>query len=152
MAWVSSAWAALSMGACLAAMGPESWLFRAPLPSDLPLANGGDGGGLCGGVRGRLAPVREHFLGQAGQPELHVDAVQQGAGDARLVGLHVARLAAAGALDADPPRRAGVHGGDELEVGGIGDPVVGAGYGGLLGFKRLAQQVQHPGLEVRHLV
>ena len=139
-------------GCLLGGDGAGELAVQSPLPSDLPLANGGDGGGLCGGVRGRLAAVREHFLGQAGQPELHVDAVQQGAGDARLVGLHVARLAAAGALDADPPCRAGVHGGDELEVGGVGDPVVGAGDGGLLGFERLAQQVQHPGLEVRHLV
>ena len=47
---------------------------------------------------------------------------------------------------------AGIHRGHELEAGGIADAVVGPAIDDFAGFQRLAQTVEHLGLELRQLV
>lgn len=110
-------------------------------------ARGNHGGALA--FVGRSEDVgmdRGHF-------HLDIDAVQQRAGDAVLVTqADVCRAAAGHALVAVVAARAGIHGGDQLEVGGeVGMPCR-ARDGDVAGFHRLAQHVQHAAVELGQLV
>jgi hypothetical protein len=85
--------------------------------------------------------------------DLKVDAVEQGAGDARLVALgagpalaaDIARLARAAAA-------AGIHRGDELDPRWVGDAVVRPRDHRLAVFERLAQRIENLRIELGQLV
>jgi len=84
---------------------------------------------------------------------MQVDAVEQRARDPGLV--FVRALGGAGAglgRVVEIAAAAGIHGGDQLEAGRIGDVGVGPGHRGAPGFQRLAQGFQRRALELRQLV
>ena len=77
---------------------------------------GADGGGGFAGAGGE-----EFLLAQAGDFDVDVQPVEDGAADARLVFRHGVLRAGAGARHvAQVAARAGVHGGDQLQAGGVG--------------------------------
>lgn len=82
-----------------------------------------------------------------------IDAVEQRAGDARLIIGGAARGAAArkGGV-AEMAAAAGVHRRDELDAGGEGDVGVGARDADRAGFERLAQRIEHRALEFGEFV
>ena len=89
-------------------------------------------GGFLGVLSGLFAEVGVVDLADG---DVHVDAVEEGAGELFLVVVDLG--AGAGAFVsgvAEIAARAGVHGGDEHEVGGVGGLGVGAGDGNLFVF------------------
>src|SRR2546421_3319679 len=93
---------------------------------ELAFAGGQDAGTDGGGVFD-LAFVGEFFVVDAGDFDVDVDAVEEGATDAFLVagdgGGRAAALFDGVAVEATG---AGVHSGDKHEVGGVGDGALGA--------------------------
>lgn len=84
---------------------------------------------------------------------MEVDSVEQRAGDFGLIVLGAARGAAAGAAGVvQIAAAAGVHGGDQLDAGRVGDMGVGAGDQGGSGFERLAQRLQGASREFRQFI
>jgi hypothetical protein len=110
-------------------------------------AGGDDGGRFAIGVGA------EHLRIDGCHFHLHVDAVQQRAGHAALIAPDQVRRAVADAADvARIAARAGVHGGDQLEVRReLGLPG-GARNRDAAGFHRLAQHVQHSTVKFRKFV
>ena len=98
---------------------------------------------------------RQHEVGggDSGNFDLQIDAVEQRAGDARLVALDATAPHAAGiAWLAGAAAAAGIHRGDELNAGWVGDAVIGPRDHGLAGLERLAQRIEHLRVELRQLV
>jgi hypothetical protein len=86
---------------------------------------------------------------------VQVDAVNERAGNARLVIGRAARIgaAAAGVTGlAGMPAAARIHRRDQHEARRVGDPMVGARNRNLAGLERLAQRVERLRLEFRQLV
>ena len=105
------------------------------------------GGGWAGGHLGELGER------DGGDLDVQVDAVEQGAGDATQVLLDLGRRAGAGAAGIGPVSAgAGVHGGDEDEVGGEGRAAEGPADGDLAFLERLAQDLERLAIELGHLV
>ena len=105
----------------------------------LGLAGGGDAGGN-GGAGFPGGGSGEFGGGDWVDVDDHVDAVEEGAADAGEVVFAAAGgfVAFAGGV-AEVAAAAGVHGGDELESGGVGDVGAGAGDGGSSAFQGLAE-------------
>ena len=104
----------------------------------LALAGGGDAGGDLTAGFGFGGAVQ---VGGAERGDVYVEIypVQQWPGQAGLVIGGAARRAGAGAAGITKmAAAAGVHGGDELHAGGIGDVGGGAGNGDRAAFQRLA--------------
>jgi hypothetical protein len=100
------------------------------------------GGDACGddGAGFALWGVEEFGGRDRAHLDDHVDPVHQRAADFALVVFAAAGGAAAGAGGVEQiAAAAGVHGGDQLETGGVGDVGGGAGHGGAAGFEGLAQ-------------
>lgn len=119
---------------------------------DLQGAGAGDAAG-DGGARFSGHRADEVRGGDSGHVDADIDAVHQRAGDAGLVVAHAAR--AAGALAAGFARHAaaaGVHGGDELDGGGVADAMIGTRDDACTGFKRLAQRIERLRREFRQFV
>src|SRR5579875_3264258 len=104
--------------------------------------------GAFSGVGGK-----QLLFGEAGHLHMEVNAVEQGAGDSFKVLLHAAGLAGALAKDvAEIAAGAGVHGGNEGEIGGIGVGGVDTGYLHNAIFERLTQHLQGISCKLRQLV
>ena len=87
--------------------------------------------------------------------DVQVDAVEQRAGEPRLILAGAARQLAAMAGEAGLARAAAaarVHGGDQHEARRIGDAVVGARDRDLAALERLAQRVEHARIELGEFV
>ena len=97
--------------------------------------------------------LAEHVRFDGGHFHLHVDAVEQRAGDSALVALDQIRgTVADAAAVAVVSARTRVHRGDQLEVRWkVGLPR-GARDGDVAGFHRLAQHVEHAPVELRKFV
>ena len=108
-------------------------------------AGANDGGVLAVGI------LAEHVRFDGGHFHLHVDAIEQRAGDAALIALDQIRRAVADAADvAVVPARTRIHRRDQLEVcGKVGLPR-GARDGDVARLHRLAQHVQYAPVELGH--
>ena len=97
--------------------------------------------------------LAEHIRFDGGHFHLHVDAIEQRAGDAALVALDQIRRTIADAADmAVVAARTGIHRRDQLEVRReVGLPR-GARDGDVAGLHRLAQHVEHAAVEFRKFV
>jgi|GEM_PF-4851914 len=103
-----------------------------------------------GAPGGHLGELGE---GDGGNLDVQVDAVKQRAGDLAEVLLDLGRRARAGAAGIGPVSAgAGVHGGDEDEVGGEGGAVHCPADGDLALLQRLAENLQGLAVELGHLV
>lgn len=84
---------------------------------------------------------------------VHIDAVQQGAGDAAQVALHLTvRAGAAAGGMAEPAAAAGVHGAHQHEPTGQGQGAGGTGDGDHAVLQGLAQSLQRRLVKLRQLV
>lgn len=106
-----------------------------------------DGGGL------RLLFAAHGLVLHGGNLDIHVDAVQQGTGDAAHVLVHlIFRAGAAAGGVAVPAALAGVHGAHQHEAAGQRQRSRGAGDGDKAVLQRLAQRLQRRLVELRQLV
>jgi hypothetical protein len=100
----------------------------------------------------RAGRIRSAAL-TAGTSIAQIDAVEQRAGDARLiVGLAAHRRGRSDSPAAGHAAAARVHRRDQLEARRIGDAVIGAGDDAFAGFERLAQRCRAPGRELGQFV
>lgn len=113
------------------------------------------GGYALGHVECRFAgrPVEQFFLRWRGHLDLHINAIEQRAGNARLVALHLIRRAAARAQRVAPiAARARVHRRDELEAGGEVRLMCGARDGDVASLQRFAQDFEYAAFELGELI
>ena len=118
----------------------------------LPLPGGEHTG--ADGFRGfllRVFPRGERLILDRLHGDLEVDAVEKRPGQAAEVLLH-GFLRAGAALRAVPAARTGIHRGNQLKIGGVGDLTGGAGDGQLSVLHRLAQHLERVAPELGQLV
>ena len=107
-----------------------------------------DGGGAFGGGGGR-----ELFVADGVDFYLHVDAVQQRAADAGAVSMYCGRGAGAHLVGtAVVAAGAGIHAGDQHEIGGEGDGTAAARDGDAAVFQGLAQRLEGGAVVFGHFV
>ena len=107
-----------------------------------------DGGGAFGGGGGR-----ELFIADRVDFYLHVDAVQQRAADAGAISVNCGRGAGAHLVGtAVVAAGAGIHAGDQHEVGGEGDGTAAARDGDAAVFQGLAQRLEGGAVVFGHFV
>ena len=148
---VSTSRAAGSSPQALRSAPPRSRAFgRAALrlaPPGEADARGHLGGSLA------LPGPRQLLAGDGGDVHVQVDAVEDGAGDAAPVAEQLLVAAQAGAARvAQEAARAGVHGGDQLELGRVADGAPGPGEDHVPLLERLAERLEHVAPELGQLV
>lgn len=101
----------------------------------------------------RLAACHQHFLGQAWNLNVQIDAVQKRAGKARYILLYLLSGVAAGArIIGGIASGCWVHRGNQLEICRKGALLACPGDADLMAFQWLAQYVQHGSGEFRDFV
>ena len=106
--------------------------------------------GAHGGAIGAFLPAGEFVVGDGGDFDVDVDAVEQGAGKFGKIFVVHLRPAACGAFGV--AAEGGVHRGDEHESGGEFDRAVDAGDGDLAAFEGLAEHLQNISAELGEFV
>ncbi len=117
----------------------------------------GEGGGdlfAHGGGVGAFAGAGEVAVGDGGDFEVDIDAVEEGAGDFGDVAVDGGEFGGGCGFGVEGSGAAvgGIHGGDEHEFGGEGEGGVGAGDGDGAGFEGLAEDLEDVAGEFGELV